>query len=563
MLKRLTVKSFAIIEDLNIEFKNKMTVLTGQTGAGKSLIIDTISLLLGARADSDMIRYGDEKAIVEGEFFYDNSRIDDLLSQYEISKQKSLIIRREIANNGKNNIKINGTNVNLQILKNIAILLADIHVQHDTYRLFNQDTYLSFIDPIDDDKFNKLFNDYSYSLMNYQKSLKTYQEIAKGKKSGEEKLEFLEFQKKELEELNLSPDEDIILEEKINKLANYDKIFTNLNECYLALENDYFSIDNIYEAHDKLQKIKSFDESFAADSEKLSDCYYVIEEIKHNVKRAIDNLDFDEEELNLLNERLNNIEATKKKYKLNVNEIIQYLEKIRIEIGMVTNYDEILADALQTVKNSHEKLVKQAISLSNLRKGIAKDIEKIIVQELRDLDLANTDFKIVFKDMDLNDALNQTPFQANGIDELEFMISLNKGEPLKPLHKTASGGELSRIMLAFKAYFSKISHLSLIVFDEIDSGVSGNTAMKIAEKMHKISDDTQVLCITHLPQVASVGDNHLFIYKTEENNRTKTNIVELDYEKRVEEIAKMLSGNKMSKYALEHAKELLDANLNK
>ncbi len=558
MLKKLAVKSFAIIEDLTVSFTDGMTVLTGQTGAGKSLIIDTISLLLGARADSDMVRYGDQKASIEGEFTYENKKINNILIDNQIPILDNIYIKREININGKNTIKINDTLVNLVILKSISQLLADIHVQHDTYMLINPQTYLNFIDPIDDDSFNNIFNSYIISLNRYLESKKSYDLVLNSKKDKEEKLEFLLFQKQELSVLNLQKNEDIELEEKINKLSNFDKIFNNLKECYENLENEDFSIESNYSAYENLNKIASYDQIIKVDSEKLQECYYILEDVKSNVKHSLDNLDFDANELDILNERLNEINNLKKKYKLNLDELLDYLKKITFEIELATNYDEVLKDKYNELCNNHKALVNNAKKLTNYRKTISNEISESIIKECRDLDLPNTNFNITFNENDFSNPLDTSVFKQNGSDEVDFMISLNLGEPLKSLHKTASGGEMSRIMLAFKTYFSKKTKLSVMVFDEIDSGISGSTAVKISQKMKQISKYTQVLCITHLPQVAAIGDNHLFIFKEEENGRTKTNIEKLSIDRRIEEIAIMIGGNKISKYALEHAKELIE-----
>ncbi len=558
MLKKLTVKNFAIIEDLVVDFESGMTVLTGQTGAGKSLIIDTISLLLGARADSDMIRYGANKAYIEGVFSHENNKINEYLKTLDIPILNEITILREIGINSKNIIKINNVAINLINLKNIASLLADIHVQHDTYRLFNPETYLSFIDLPDDDKFNNIYNNYLLLLDKYQESKKEYENIKSSKNKSLEKLEYYEFQIGELNALDVKEKEDEELEEQISKLSNYDKIFNNLNEAYSNLENEYFSLDNIYNAYGNLNKIKDYDKNYMLDSERLDECFSTLEEIRHNIKRNIDNLDFDANELNMLNERLNEINSVKSKYKMTIDELLAYHKKIKLEVELVTNYDQVLSDMYNALNKKYIALIEVSKKLTDYRKKRSKEIEKAIVKECRDLELPNTKFEIIFNDIEYNDCLNSNIFKANGVDEIDFMLSLNLGEPLKSLHKTASGGEMSRIMLAFKSYFSQESKLSLMVFDEIDSGVSGTTALQIAKKMKSISEKVQVLCITHLPQVAAKSDHHLYIYKEENSGRTTTHISNLSKEDRIEKLAIMLSGEKISKFAIEHAKELLE-----
>lgn len=558
MLKSLSVKDFAIIEDLTVEFENGMTVLTGETGAGKSLIIDTISLLLGSRADTDMIRYGKKQAFVIGVFDY-KSELDSIFDSLGIKKEE-IRIERTIQDNSKNSIKVNGTSVTLQSLKQIAKVLADIHIQNDTYKLFNPEGYLSMLDSMSDNKLSKYMANYSKSLFDYLDAIKDYEHVVKGKKNLEEKLEFLKYEKEELEALELYPNMDIELEEKISRLSNFDKIEQALSEAYNNLDNEISSIDMIYNASRALESISQYSKEYEDYSSKLLDAYYISDEIKGNIRQSLDSLDYDEEELNIAIEKMNDLSKAMDKYKKNVSELIDYLKEITLSIDMAENYDETLIMRKKIVDDKFLELKKDSIALTEYRKKIALNFEKGIVKECVELDLPNTLFNVTFNECDYSDSLNKNIFRNDGVDSIDFMISFNKGEPLKSLYKVASGGEASRIMLAFKTFFSKNNNVSLMVFDEIDTGVSGSTAKKIADKMHKISENTQVLCITHLPQVAAIGDFHKHIYKVEENGRTKTLIKDLKDKERIEEIALMLSGDTISLYALEHARELLNKN---
>lgn len=560
MLKRLTVKDFAIIEDVTVDFNDKMTVLTGETGAGKSLLIDTISLLLGSRADTDMIRYGKDKSVIEGIFIENKPEISNLLNEAGIPILAEITILREINLNGKNPIKINGVGVSLQVLKKISQALADIHIQNDTIRLFNPDAYLDFIDPSSDDKFNKLLNSYTKALVDYNKGMSQYEHVEKGQKSTLDRLEYLEYEYNELNSLNLVIDEDTLLEEKINKLKNFDKIFSGLKEAYNFLDGEGFNLDNIYDSYKELSKLSDFDEEYSKMSQRILDSYYSLDEIKNNLYKNINNLDYDEKELDEAIERLNSLDNIKQKYKKSLEELIEYKDKIKIDIDMVIDYDNILNEAKAKVEALFSVLKQKASQLTEYRKKIAINIEKNITKECQDLDLEDTVFKIEFNEVKLLNPFDKQAFLPNGVDTVSFNISFNKGEPVKPLHKIASGGEMSRIMLAFKSYYSKNGTQGLMVFDEIDTGVSGQTAKKIAIKMKEISSYTQVLCITHLPQVASIGDYHKHIYKILEDNRTKTQIKDLTKQERIEEIALMLSGDKLSLYALEHAESLLNEN---
>ncbi|MBR6071786.1 MAG: hypothetical protein IKP77_03015, partial [Acholeplasmatales bacterium] len=340
--------------------------------------------------------------------------------------------------------------------------------------------------------------------------------------------------------------------------SNFDKIKNNLIGAYNALSTDNGGIDLIYEASKELANISSFDNKFSEYSEKLMDMYYISTDIKDDISKEIDSLDYDEDELNNSIDKLNRINKAKDKYKKSVDELIKYLDEINLELDMNNNYDELLANTKKELEDLYNKLKDSSIKLTEYRKKLALEIEKGIVLEASELDLENTNFKVLFNDVKYDNYLNKSIFNDNGVDSVDFMISFNKGEPLKSLYKVASGGEMSRIMLAFKSYFSKNSVSDLMIFDEIDTGVSGVTAKKIAIKMKKIANSMQVLCITHLPQVAAMGKYHKHIYKESENDRTKTMIEDLSGNERIEEIAKMLSGDKISLYALEHAKELIE-----
>ncbi len=558
MLKSLSVRNFAIIEDIHIEFREGMTVLTGETGAGKSLIIDTISLLLGQRADNDMIRYGEKKAFIEGIFTFDHPLLSKLLERFNIPLAEEIIIQREIQDNGKNSIKLNHIGISLTMLKQVASYLADIHIQNDTFRLLNPEYYLTLISPAQDIEYDRLLTAYTIAYSKYLDAYHKYEHILKGQRESQEKLEFLQYEQEELTNLQLVPDLDTKLSLEIQKLENYDKIFSNINEAYTHLDNSYFSIDQIYEASTYLKKIANLDPSYQDAYEKALDCYYILDEIKGNLSSQLRDLDFDQEELNTKIEQYQRIEKAKAKYKKSLSELISYLDEITLQIDMVYHYDDILEQAKASLISTYEVLREKALQLSLYRKKVAKAIELGILKECHDLDLEDTQFKIVFQDITLDDPMDSSKFFESGIDSVDFRISFNPGEPVKSLHKVASGGEMSRIMLAFKSYFANTAKLSLMVFDEIDTGVSGSTAKKISLKMKEISKGTQVLCITHLPQVAAMGDSHIHIYKEIIHQRTTTHYKYLTKEERIEEVALMLSGDRMSLYALEHAKSMFN-----
>ena len=559
MLQMVRVKNFAIIEDIEVNFNKNMTVLTGQTGAGKSLIIDAISLILGTRADLDMIRYGETESTITAVFNELSIGAIECINNLGYNFNSEITITRVISNTGKNVIKVNNQNVTLNQLKQIGLYLGDIHVQHDTYRLINKDNYLSFLDDFKDKTFLNHYNNYQVKRIKYLDALKKYNDCLKKSKDLSSKLEFLQFQKEELEALSLEEDIDLKLEAEIEKLSNFDKIFTNLNEAYQNISDDVFNLDSLYEAAMNLGKIKEFDPEYTSNHEALLDAYYQIEEIKSYLYKAKDALDFDPDYLDDLNSRLYEINKVKEKYKMSVNELIKYLADITLELSLITNFDEAIKELKNDIIIKHQDLVKISNTLRSYREKNARRCEKAIVKECVDLDLAHTKFEIVFNEVDLTDPFNSSIFLENGIDVVDFYISFNIGEPVKPLNKVASGGELSRIMLAFKAIYLEKNPLSFMVFDEIDSGVSGVTARKIAMKMHEISKRTQVLAITHLAQVAAIADTQLYIAKEEESKRTKTVVKQLSYDERITEIAIMLSGMELSSGILQTAKALLDS----
>ena len=557
MLKKLTVSNFAIIEDISVEFNNGMTAITGETGAGKSLVIDSINLLLGSRADSDMIRYGATQASVIGEFTY-NSALDEVFDELGIKDKSSVVIER-IISNSKNVIKLNGTPITLLILKRISKYLALIHNQNDTYKLFNPESYLELLDPIDDKKFDNLLNKYTKNLYDYSTILKKYEEILKGQKSSLEKLDFLKYEYDELSELNLYEGIDTELEEEVAKLENFDNITNALNAAYEALDGEQFSsIDNIYEAFKSIEKISDYSESYKELQDVVSDAYYNLLGVKNDLSVELSHLEYDPEDFNYKQERLNDINKAKEKYKMSVSELLAYVEKIKLDIDMATNYDEVLAETKKDVISSYDKLKQSAIDLTNYRKTLAKTLEKEIVKECHDLDLENTVFEVSFNEVSYDDPFSKAIFSPIGVDSVDFLVSFNKGEPTRPLSKVASGGEASRIMLAMMSYFSKNTLASTIIFDEIDSGVSGKTSGKIANKMKSISEHLQVMAITHQPQVAAKGDYQKKIIKKVENNRSRTHVLDLNTDDRVMEIASMISGEVISVSSIEMAKELLN-----
>ena len=555
MLKKLHVKNFAIIDDISLDLEPGFTVLTGQTGAGKSLIIDSIGLLIGDRADSGQIRYGETKATILG-IFDSTKEINDYLFNLGIEISNTITIQREITKT-KSTAKINGSVVNIQMLKGLGSLLADIHTQNDTIRLINKDNYLNLIDPENDKKFNDLLAKYVIDYNNYHASLDEYRQILKSSDTEKDQLEYYEFIYKEISSLDLHKNEDIELEEKISKLKNFDKIFESLKKAINYLDNEYFNLDNVYKALEDINSIKEFDKNYNETASKLSEGYYNLDDALHDLKDYIKGLDYDQDELNNAQERLQIIDNLKLKYHHDLDGIIKYAADLKLKIDLVTNYDGLLKDKYEALSLKFKDLIRSGKVLSEYRQKRALIISQNIEQMLKELEINHAKFEISFVNKDFNDPLQSEVFMPSGIDEVDFLISTNLGEPLQSLVKVASGGEMSRIMLAFKAYFAHESKLSLMVFDEIDTGVSGSVAFEIAKKIKQIANECQVIAITHLPQVASSADNQLYIYKEEMDGRTLTRVNKMNKSDRILQIAKMISGEKVSSFALEQAKDLL------
>ena len=367
----------------------------------------------------------------------------------------------------------------------------------------------------------------------------------------------MKFQVEELESYNLDINEEIDLLDKVEKMQNYDKIYQNLNEAIVLLETTS-TIDNIFTASKKIDSIKEYSESYDILNKRVNESYYELLDSFEELKSEADRLDFDPKVLDSYEERLNILNTLKRKYRKELPDLIDFLEKTKQDISNIDNFDEVIRAKDKDVKNSFDVVKTEALRLNELRKVTSKFIETELLKTLRDLELKKTDFKIEFLNNIDNNHLNSSQFLSNGIDEVDFLITTNIGEPLKPLSKSASGGEMSRIMLGLKNLLVESLELSLIIFDEIDSGVSGYIASQVAKKMKSISESTQVICITHIPQVAALSDNHLFISKSVEEGRTRAHIKELKKDDRIQEIAQMISGDHVTISAIESARELLD-----
>lgn len=552
MITELSIKNFAIIDDISISFQDGLTVLTGETGAGKSIIIDAVQLLTGSRASVDFVRHGEKKAEITGLFSLEstNQVVYDKCAEYGIDiEEDSLVLERTITNNGKSVCRINGKIVTLTILREIGQSLVNIHSQHDTVHLMDKGLHINLLDQYNHrqimpvkEKYNVLFEKYTSLVQKLKNLSENEQEIA-------HRIDLLSFQLQELNEANLQAGEDETLEEERNKLLHFEKLNQSLHEAYYALYGDQRGLENIDIAQNALQQVKTIDPSFEKNAEQLTNLYYQLEDITFNIRNQMDEMEYDEERLDVIEARLNEINRLKKKYGSTVEEMLTYKDEIEKELDELQNKDIHLESLKEEIEKVEQDALKIAKKLTEMRKKTALKLEKEIKHELTDLYLQNATFKVDFT--------TAPHLHQNGIDEVFFLISTNVGEPLKELSKVASGGELSRMMLALKKIFAKHDRIGTVIFDEIDTGVSGRVAQAIAEKMYQIAQSTQVLCITHLPQVAAMADEHLLIEKETVNNRTHTIINELNYEEKVQELGRMMTGATLTDTALEHSEQLL------
>jgi len=533
-----------------------MTVLTGETGAGKSIIVDAISLLLGDRASREMIASTADTATVSGVFTLDSENLKTVLKQNDIDYDEYIEIQRSVSKDNRNVIRINGQSSSIKVLKDLSVFLADIHSQFDTNRLINPENYLALVDNFRKDKILGYLDDYRQLLKVYHDELSKYHSLIKEKDNTLKQLDLYKFQLNELKALKLSVGEEEELTEQVNLLENMDKINTVL-ERFSQMIEEARVLETVYMLKNDLDSIANTTQEFQGLSQRLNDLYYELDDINQTLTDKHAHLDYDQRDYDQMINRLAIIEKVRRKYAKNLEELISYQEFLSEEINKSDNYEEIIALQKDNVKEAKKVLLTKALELREFRKELAKKITKELKETLKDLVILNADFEIRFEDRLPKDEFDSQVFNQDGIDSIDFYISTNLGEPLKQLSKTASGGEMSRVMLAFKSIFVRNNNLSTIIFDEIDTGISGYIAKQIANKILEISKISQVISITHIPQVVATGAHHISVRKNIVGKTTRISVKYLDYQERVEEIAKMISADKVTPASLESAKELL------
>lgn len=550
MLLEISIKNFAIIEAISLHFEKGMTVLTGETGAGKSIIIDAMNMMLGARATTDVIRHGAPKAEIEGLFSVENSRLlQEIFDEQGLELGDEIIIRREILQNGRSISRVNGQMVNLSVLRAIGQHLVDIHGQHDQEELMRPQLHIQMLDEFGDTAFWDLKETYQTSFDAYRKMRKQVLEVKKNQQEHKARIEMLEFQMAEIEAANLQAGEDLSLNQERDKLLNHKNIADTLTNAYSMLDNeDFSSLANVRSAMNDMESVEEYDPEYREISSSLSETYYVLEDISKRLEAIIEDLDFDGNRLMQVENRLDLLHTITRKYGGTVDDVLLYFAKIREEYNLLTGNNLSSEDMEAELKKLEVNLVNLAGQLASARHDLAQQLEAEIKQELQDLYMEKAQFQVRF---------SKGKFSREGNEMVEFYISTNPGEDFKPLVKVASGGELSRLMLAIKSAFSRKEGKTSIVFDEVDTGVSGRVAQAIAQKIHKIGQHGQVLAISHLPQVIAIADYQFFIEKISNDHSTVSTVRLLTVEERVEEVAKMLAGDDVTEAALTQARELL------
>lgn len=555
MLQSLSIKQFAIIDTLDIQFSDGLTVLSGETGAGKSIIIDAIGQLIGMRASSEFVRHGEKKAIIEGIFDIDDAT--DAIRQLETLgidiNEDFLIVKREIFSSGKSICRINNQTVTLQDLRQVMQSLLDIHGQHETQSLLKQKYHVELLDRYADGEYIEELQQYAQSYEQHQEKIKELEALESADQALLQRLDLMKFQYDELKEAQLKEGEIEQLEIDIKRIQNSENLSLALNAAYVTLTDEHAITDRLYTLSSELQNVNQIlPETFEKLKEEVDQFYYTLEDAKHQIYEEINQTEFDEQYLNELESRMNLLNNLKRKYGKDISDLMIYQEKIADEINKIENYEESTSKLREEIQQLSQQVQEDGEKLTKARRIVARQLRDRIVNEIQYLQMKDANLEISFKPY-------ETP-QKDGLERIDFLISPNKGEPLKSLNKIASGGELSRIMLALKSIFVRAHGQTAILFDEVDSGVSGQAAQKMAEKMKDIASVIQVICISHLPQVASMSDHHLYISKHEKDDRTTTTVRELTGDARIDEIARMISGATVTELTRQNAKEMIEQN---
>lgn len=555
MLQELTIDNLAIIDHLSLEFDDHMTVLTGETGAGKSIIIDAVSLLAGGRGSQEFIRKGEEKLSLQGQFEIPKlpgyvAQLDELGISHD---DGALIISREIHRSGRNTIRVNGTLVNAATLKQLGSGLVDIQGQNEHQLLLRPEAHLGMLDQFANAKVQPLLASYQEQYQEYRRLEAAVNQKKANEQQWAQRLDMLRYQVKEIGDADLRADEEDELIAERERLEHFQQIATTLQQVVGVLNDDEEApvLDQVATIMNAAQEIAPFDPEYDDLAQSLSDAYYSLQDVANQAGHQLDSLEFDEERLATINARLATIADLEHKYGESLADVLAYYDQIKEELTDMEAAADSGSDLEERLNAVQADLLNQGNALSQVRQTAARKLAKQVHTQLKELYMDKAVFEVNF-------AKTKKPvFSASGIDQVEFYIQTNPGEAMGPLARIASGGELSRVMLALKTIFAQGEGVTSIIFDEVDTGVSGRVAQAIADKIRLIAEGSQVLCITHLPQVAAVAQHHLLIQKRVHDQRTTTSVTPLNTNQRVEELARMLAGDTITKLAREHASELL------
>jgi len=554
MLSDLQVKNFALINKVNINFKQGLNILSGETGAGKSIIIGALDLLLGARANTDVIRSGKKAAYISAFFQPEELKIiNDILTEAGIEKEENgILIAREIRENGRNRTLINGQLATLKIVKKISRYLIDIHGQHEHQLLLDQSSHLMILDAFIGEDISPLKSEIKSLYQELSELRKELSEIEIDDSQRARELDVINFQIEEIEEAALKEGEYEELKEEYKTLSHGEEIYNVVSELMTSLSGDDYSekgiMDRLSVLKNKFAEIEDYNQKLKDLNKKFADIYYGLEEFIFDLGDFESSFAYDEERISLISDRLDLINTLLRKYGEDVETVLSYLEELYQKRDKLENIEDKINSLTKKKADLKKKLVKKSDQLSKKRKKHAENLEVKLKQELKDLAMEDVRFEVDFKEKAIS---------ADGTDQIEFLISPNRGEDLKSLSKIASGGEISRIMLSLKTITAALDQVDTLIFDEVDSGVGGKTAAKMAAKLSQISKDRQIICITHLPQLASAANHHFLIQKEKGEDRTFTKIYALDEAERVKEIARMIGGTTITDKTLAHAEEML------
>ena len=551
MLNQLSIRNVAVIDKLDINLHDGVSVLTGETGAGKSIIIDSINMILGDRANKELVRYGTDKAVVQAVFDAPKSVIN-VLEENDIDvEDETVIITRQVTKEGKSAARINGMVVTLNILREISDRLINIHGQHDNQALLTPIRHITFLDAYADNE--EYINRYKDILSKKREIEKKISSLEMDEQEKMQRIDLLEYQVTEIKKASLEKGEEDDLREQRDIYTNAEQITKSVNEAYMNLyEGDEIqsAYDGISIAVNEISQISDLNPQLKSIYDTLNEIMYSLEDTAHEIKEFGETVEFDEQTLNEIEERLDLISRLKRKYGNSIEEILEYLKEAESELNDIKLSDERTNELKEELKNITKELKEKGNVLTQRRENAAKVLEENIEKSLHELNMEKSKFKVNIE--------NDGTFYDNGMDKVEFLISTNPGEPLKPLVKIASGGELSRVMLAIKSILADSDGVDTMIFDEIDTGVSGKAAMSIAKKLAVIAKNKQVICITHLPQLTAMADNHYLIQKNTDGELASTTLKELDEEGRELELARIIDGGEVTELALSHAKQMLE-----